>query len=102
MNMSTFITSMLDCRAQLYQKSDDYRLIVFPLLVRTLLPLTLLALSGSYCFLFPGCFVLLLAHYHISIHPNVPWVHHPLVCNAHLTIFFHASLSCALLFKIYI
>ena len=31
-------------------------------------------------------------------HPSiVPWVHHPLVSNAHLPIIFHASLSCALL-----
>src|SRR6218665_1098619 len=38
-----------------------------------------------------------------SIHPsNVPWVHHPLVSNAYLTIIFHASLSCTFLFRTYI
>src|SRR6218665_2435944 len=35
-----------------------------------------------------------------NIHPSiVPWVHHPLVSNARLTIIFHASLSCVFLFS---
>src|SRR6218665_3287601 len=34
------------------------------------------------------------------IHPSiVPWVHHPLVSNARLTIIFNAPLSCAFLFS---
>jgi len=38
-----------------------------------------------------------------SIHPsNVPWVYHPLVSNAHLTIIFHEFLPCAILFRMYI
>src|SRR6218665_2217517 len=36
-------------------------------------------------------------YYHIP--SIVPWVHHPLVSNARLTIIFHASLSCAFLFS---
>src|SRR6218665_1610599 len=31
-----------------------------------------------------------------------PWVHHPSVYCAHLTIIFHATLSCAFLFRMYI
>src|SRR6218665_1891520 len=42
-------------------------------------------------------------HLACSIHPsNVPWVHHPLVSNAHLTFIFHVSLSCTFLFRMYI
>src|SRR6218665_1200167 len=37
---------------------------------------------------------------HNQSHPCiVPWVHHPLVSNAHLTSIFHASLSCAFFFS---
>src|SRR6218665_1590792 len=36
-------------------------------------------------------------YYHIP--SIVPWVHHPLVSNARLTIIFHASPSCSFLFS---
>src|SRR6218665_2187070 len=39
----------------------------------------------------------------LSIRPSiVPWVHHPLVSTAHLNFIFHASMSCAFLFRMYI
>ena len=40
---------------------------------------------------------------YILIHPsNNSWIHHPLASNAHFTIIFHASLSCAFLIRMYI
>jgi len=57
-----------------------------------------LSLSRLKSYLFPGAEM----HYQMkryiqynTIHPsNVPWVHHPLVSNAHLTFIFHVSVLC--------
>src|SRR6218665_2608432 len=46
-------------------------------------------------------FILYIYIYTYIIHPFiVPWVHHPLVSSARVTIIFHTSLSCAFLFSI--